>query len=167
MFSFWFKPSPFSKILLVKCQTRPRILIFHSTISLPLKKVPLSKFFDGVIACDLWFGPPPLNQKSWLCLCQRGSSLQRWCRIFVCALIYDFSFALERCLALVERCFNRFKVLRRHWERLQSSNMFGFVQTFLHSFTVISISLLFCAFLQKYFYRFKVLCFRLKIFASV
>ena len=31
------------------------------------QKVPLSKIFDDVIACDLLFTPP--NQKSWLRLC--------------------------------------------------------------------------------------------------
>ena len=30
-----------------------------------LQKVPFLKISDDVIACDLWFGPPP-NQKSWL-----------------------------------------------------------------------------------------------------
>ena len=43
LFIFWFKPSLFSKIQ-VKCQTRPRLLIFHSTISLPHKKFLSRKF---------------------------------------------------------------------------------------------------------------------------
>ena len=33
------------------------------------QKVPFLKNFDDVIACDLWFGPPPPYQKSWLRLC--------------------------------------------------------------------------------------------------
>ena len=32
------------------------------------QKVPFLKISVDVIACDLWFGPPP-NQKSWLRLC--------------------------------------------------------------------------------------------------
>ena len=35
--TFWFKHSPFSKSP-VKCQNRPRLLIFHCTIPLPHKK---------------------------------------------------------------------------------------------------------------------------------
>ena len=42
-FNFWFKPSTFSKILF-KCQIRPRLLIFHSTISLYHKKFLFRKF---------------------------------------------------------------------------------------------------------------------------
>ena len=48
--------------------TRPRLLIFHFTISLPPSKNSSFELSDDVIASDLWFGPPP-NQKSWLRLC--------------------------------------------------------------------------------------------------
>ena len=41
--NFWFKPSPFRK-LSVTCQTRPRLLIFHSTISLSHKNSSLENF---------------------------------------------------------------------------------------------------------------------------
>ena len=38
------------------------------------QKITFSKIFDDVIACDLWFGPPP-NQKSWLRLCNTVSQI--------------------------------------------------------------------------------------------
>ena len=41
--TFGLKPSSFSKIL-VNCQTKPRLLIFHSTISLPHKKFLFQRF---------------------------------------------------------------------------------------------------------------------------
>ena len=44
-----------SPLSVAKCQTRPRLLIFHSY----QKKVPSLKIFDYAIACDLWFGPSP------------------------------------------------------------------------------------------------------------
>ena len=55
-----FKLSPFSKIL-VACQTRPRLLIFHFAISLSRKKCLISKMFEDVIACSggsrkFWWG---------------------------------------------------------------------------------------------------------------
>ena len=37
------------------------------------QKITFSKISDDVIACDLWFGPPPPNQKSWLRLCPEPS----------------------------------------------------------------------------------------------
>ena len=43
IFNSWFKRSPFWK-LFVKCQTRPRLLIIHSTISLSHKKFLFRKF---------------------------------------------------------------------------------------------------------------------------
>ena len=56
--NFWFKPSPFSK-LLVKCQIRPRLLIFHSTISLSHK----NSFFENFwwLHC-MWFLVPPQSK---------------------------------------------------------------------------------------------------------
>ena len=55
--NFWFQPTPFRK-LSVKCQTRPRLLIFHSTISLSNK----NSFFENFwwLHC-MWFlvCPPP------------------------------------------------------------------------------------------------------------
>ena len=59
IFKFGFKPSPFSKIL-VKCQTRPWLLIFHFTMTLYHKKF-LLKISGDVIACDLGFAPPIQN----------------------------------------------------------------------------------------------------------
>ena len=68
IFNFWFKSSPFRK-LSVKCQTRPRLLIFHD-IFVPQKvlrylrpqKVPLLKISDDFIACDFWFDPAPQSK---------------------------------------------------------------------------------------------------------
>ena len=67
IFNFWFKPSPFRK-LSVKCQTRPRLLIFHSAISLSNKN---SSFENSWWLHCMWFliWPPTPNQKSWLRLC--------------------------------------------------------------------------------------------------
>ena len=61
-----FRPLPLPKSWL--SANRLRLQIFHSTISLPHKKDSVLEISDDVIACDLWFGPPP-NQKSWLRLC--------------------------------------------------------------------------------------------------
>ena len=63
-----FRPLPLPKSW--QSAIRLRLQIFHSTISLPHKKLLFSKISDDVIACDLWFGPPPI-QKSWLRLCSR------------------------------------------------------------------------------------------------
>ena len=52
---------PFGKILVVCQQTRPRLLVFHCTISLSRKKFLISKLFDDVIACGLVFLPPTKN----------------------------------------------------------------------------------------------------------
>ena len=92
------QPSLFRKIL-VKRQTRPRVLIFHFTTSLSYKKFLFQKFwwrhFDDVTSCDLWFGPP--NQIFWLqlmalcCVVWNASpktflvpveSFKYWCRTF-------------------------------------------------------------------------------------
>ena len=56
-FNFLFKRSPIRK-LLVKCQTRPRLLIFHSTISLSCKKFLFRKFL--MTSLHVIFGLPPL-----------------------------------------------------------------------------------------------------------
>ena len=58
IWNFWFKPSPFRK-LSVKCQTRPRLLIFHSIRYICPTKIPLSKISNDFIACDFCFAPPP------------------------------------------------------------------------------------------------------------
>ena len=55
------KPSPCSKIL-VNCQQATASDLSFFDIFAP-QKVPLLKIPDDVIACDLWFAPPP-NQKS-------------------------------------------------------------------------------------------------------
>ena len=64
--NFRFKPSPFKK-LSVKCQTRPRLLIFHSTISLSHK----NSFFENFwwLHCMQFLVWAPPNEKSWLRLC--------------------------------------------------------------------------------------------------
>ena len=64
--NFCFMPSSFRK-LSVKCQTRPRLLIFHSTISLFHKKLFFRKFL--MTSLHVIFGLPHSNQKSWLRLC--------------------------------------------------------------------------------------------------
>ena len=55
--NFFFKPSPFRK-LSVKCQTRPRLPIFHSTISLSHKKFLFRKFLMTLL--QVIFNLPPL-----------------------------------------------------------------------------------------------------------
>ena len=59
--NFWFKPSSFRK-LLVKCQTRQRLLIFHYTISLSHKNSSFENFWW--LHC-MWFlvCPPPPRSK--------------------------------------------------------------------------------------------------------
>ena len=65
-FVFGFSSIPIAKFGL-GAEHRPLLLIFQSTISLSNTKfVSLSKIFDDVIASDLWFAPPPPNQKSLL-----------------------------------------------------------------------------------------------------
>ena len=59
IFNFWFIPSSYTKVLVKYQQHRPRLLIFHCTISLPPQKVPLLKISDDVNACDLWSSPLP------------------------------------------------------------------------------------------------------------
>ena len=63
IFNFWFKPIPFRK-LSVKCQSKPRLLIFHSTISLSNKNFS-SKISDDFIARDFWFAPPPIKNSGY------------------------------------------------------------------------------------------------------
>ena len=58
--NFWFKPSPFRK-LSVTCQTRPRLLIFHSTKSLSHKKFLFRKFL--MTSLHVIFGLPPPQSK--------------------------------------------------------------------------------------------------------
>ena len=53
-------PSPFEK-LSVKCQTRPRLLIFHSAISLFHEKFRFRKFLMTLL--HVIFGLPPLQSK--------------------------------------------------------------------------------------------------------
>ena len=58
-----FAPSPFIKIL-VKChQAAASDLPFHDIFA--PQKVPFSKISDDVIACDLWFGPPPIKNPAY------------------------------------------------------------------------------------------------------
>ena len=62
--NFWFKPSPFTK-LSVKCQTRPRLLIFHSTISLFHKNSSFKNFWW--LHC-MWFlvcPPTPIKNPGY------------------------------------------------------------------------------------------------------
>ena len=67
LFNFWFEPSPFNKTL-VYCQTRPRLLIFHSTISLPHKKFLFRKIlmtsFPEVESRTQGSRPRPRTQKN-------------------------------------------------------------------------------------------------------
>ena len=49
---------------MVKCQRATASDLPLYDIFAP-QKVPFLKISDDVIACDLWFGPPP-NQTSWL-----------------------------------------------------------------------------------------------------
>ena len=69
IFNFWFKRSLFWK-LFVKCQTRPRLLIIHSTISLSHKKFLFRKFL--MTSLHVIFGWASPQSKSWLRLCTGG-----------------------------------------------------------------------------------------------
>ena len=71
--NFCFKPSPFRK-LSVKCQTRPRLLIFLSTTSLFSKSSSFENFWW--LHC-MWFLVCPPNQKSWLRLSTRDGISSR------------------------------------------------------------------------------------------
>ena len=57
------KPSPFSKIL-VMCQTQATASDLKIYNIFAPRKFPLSKLFDGVIACDLWVVPTPPQTKN-------------------------------------------------------------------------------------------------------
>ena len=59
-FNFWFKHFPFRK-LLVKCQTTPRLLIFHSTISLSHKSSSFENLWWRHCMWFLVWGPPIKN----------------------------------------------------------------------------------------------------------
>ena len=58
---FWLKSSPFSKTL-VKCQTMPQLLIFHSTISLSHKKFLFRKFLMTSLHVICGLPPPPQSK---------------------------------------------------------------------------------------------------------
>ena len=59
----YFSPSPFTKIL-VKCrQVTASDLLFYDIFA--LQKVPFLKITDDIIACDLWFGSPPIENPGY------------------------------------------------------------------------------------------------------
>ena len=58
-----FSPSPFAKIL-VKCQQTTASYLPFYDIFAP-QKHPILKISDDVIACDLWFGPPPIKNPGY------------------------------------------------------------------------------------------------------
>ena len=62
--NFWFKSSPFRK-LSVKCQTRPRLLIFHSTISLSHKMFLFRKFLMTSLHVIFGLPPPPIKNPGY------------------------------------------------------------------------------------------------------
>ena len=50
----------------LRAKQKPQLLIFQFTISLFNKKfVLLSKTFDDVISCDVWFSPPTINNPGY------------------------------------------------------------------------------------------------------
>ena len=58
-----FSPSPFTKIL-AKChQATASDLPFYDIFA--PQKITFSKISDDVIACDLWFGPPPIKNPGY------------------------------------------------------------------------------------------------------
>ena len=61
IFNFCFKPSTFGK-LLVKWQTRPRLLIFHSTTSLSHKKFLFWKFLMTLLYVIFGLGKLPQSK---------------------------------------------------------------------------------------------------------
>ena len=63
---FWFK-----------CQTRPRLLIFHSSKSLPQKSFSFENFWWPLCMMRLVVWAPPPNQNSWLCLCETETTIVR------------------------------------------------------------------------------------------
>ena len=70
--NFCFKPSPFRK-LTVKCQTRPGLLIFHSTISLSHEKFLFRKFL--MTSLHVIFSLVPLPQSKILATPMHGGSI--------------------------------------------------------------------------------------------
>ena len=62
--NFWFKPSLFRK-LSVKCQTRPQLLIFHSTISLSHKSSSFKNFWWLHCMWFLVWAPPPIKNPGY------------------------------------------------------------------------------------------------------
>ena len=51
--------------MLIEQNFELRGIDFHSTISLLPQKIPVSKFFDDVIACDLRFWIPPIKNPGY------------------------------------------------------------------------------------------------------
>ena len=62
--NFCFKPSPFTK-LSVKCQTWPRLLIFHSTTSLFHKKFLFRKFLKTSLHVIFGLPLPPIKNPGY------------------------------------------------------------------------------------------------------
>ena len=54
--TYGFKPSPLNEFT-VRANTRPQLLIFHSTIPLPSQKIPLSKFLMTSLHVICGLGP--------------------------------------------------------------------------------------------------------------
>ena len=99
-FYFRFKYSPYSKIL-VMCQTQA------SASDLPIdnifgpRKVPLSKIYDGVIACDSWFTP---HQKTWL---RFWLATENSLAVVHIKQTRFFAFAFLRCLQRKQKTFTQ------------------------------------------------------------
>ena len=64
IFNFCFKPSPFRK-LSVTCQTRPRLLIFHSTIFLSHKKFLFRNFLMTSLHVIFGLPLPPIKNPGY------------------------------------------------------------------------------------------------------
>ena len=69
-----FRPLPLPKSWLNANRLQQQI--FHSTISLPDKKFLFLKISDDVIACELWFGAPPIKNPGYAYACTIHLSYQ-------------------------------------------------------------------------------------------
>ena len=94
LFKYWYKPSPLYKIQ-VKYQTKPQLLIFDFTLSLPHKKLLFWKFF--MTSLNLICGFLPLPQSTSLAEPMQSFQIFLMQKCLVCEWIYQmFTNAIGR-----------------------------------------------------------------------